>query len=220
MTSHTSRIFRSEYRTPAGAKGEARIYGDFPGCLLLGSPCTIKAAKQRDGWNEATDALGFSGVFARTGLAIHVSGRDDYGQKTGPGFVRGLARYSIDWLGSKSHPSGLGCHKPEPAAIVTCDGGHRDPNEYHRVDRWTGCDYVFTLAGVLQWARTVNDGKEFTPVDILTWIDAMKKRTYPLNESLHIATLRRLLEGAVGVSNNGLKNTLHRSSRWRYVWTP
>ncbi len=212
--------FRTEYLIPEGARGEARIYGDFPGCRLLGSPCTIRTEKQADGWDGATDATGFPGVFAHGGRAIHVSGRDVFGRKSGLGFIRGLARYSVDWLGSKDHPSGLGCHEPEAATIISFDGAHNTPERCYDLGFWGECRYIFTLAGVLCWARTVNEGKAFKPVDILKWIDAQKKRPLPLNDPLHIAVLRRLLDGSVDIRKNGLKHTLCRDGRWGYIWTP
>ena len=216
-----ARSMDSEYSWSSSAQSWSKIYGEFPGCRILGAPCTIRSVRKNEGWPEAMDALGFSGVFSHVGMAIHVSGKDEGGRNTGPGRIRGLAEYSIDWLGAEKHPSGLGCHKPEPAAIITCDGWHYRPDQYYQLFLWTGCNYIFTLAGVLRWSLEIDRMPlPFTPGNVLGWADKEQGRKSPmlLNEAPHVAALRRLLEAAVGSRNNGLTHILRRRGRWEYEW--
>ena len=111
----------SLYTVPASATGDARIYGRFEGQRILGQPCAITVERLEDSDERALDLLKRP-TFRRVGSAIHISGLDPFGKRTGPGFIRALGMYSIDYLGREDHPSGCGSDAPEAVAILTWDG--------------------------------------------------------------------------------------------------
>lgn len=214
--------YRSVYAVPDAAQGDEWIYGTFPNCKLLGLPCTIKVEALRDGDDQAKDVMGFAGMFKRGSPAIHVSGRDPYGGQTGPGRIRAVGMYSIDWLGlpESKWPAGVGCREPEAVSIVTWDDSHFEPKKWQHHSFWTPCSSTFTLCGI--WCKTVI-GHPFSVDEILAWIDESQKRPsyLKLNEKPHTTALRRLLETMVGSHNNGLGDVvLRRHTRWTYVWEP
>lgn len=40
--------YACEYQVPENAEGDARVYGTFPGCLILGHECSIKVGSLED----------------------------------------------------------------------------------------------------------------------------------------------------------------------------
>jgi len=210
----------SVYSVPDDAVGDARVYGRFEGQRILGSPCVITVERLDDGDPRALDLLRVPG-FRRVGAAIHISGLDPFGQRTGPGFIRALGLYSIDWHGREEHPGGLGCAEPEPVAILTWDGDAG--GTYHRRDDWQhhvhygACGSVLTLQAL---ADLFDD--TFGPEDVCRRADEIQGRSRCLTycEPQHIRAVRRLLDTHVGVQNNHIqpRATLRRASRWAYRW--
>jgi len=87
--------------------GQDPVYGAWPDQCILGLRCTIRAEEMPSGDLRAMDALRVPGSFRRGGMAMHVSGRDKFDGHTGPGFIRALAMYSIDWGGANDIPTDL-----------------------------------------------------------------------------------------------------------------
>lgn len=218
----------SVYVVPDNAAGDARVFGRFDSQRILGYPCSIVVDPLDDHDPQTADIFGRGGVFHRHGIAIHISGKDPFGKRTGPGFIRAIGAYAIDWLGRESPCAGLGCRHAETAAIVTWDGditgrGHRDDRWQHHA-LWSDSRGYITLAGLLEWWRGDRERRTFTPRDVLAWIDNERGDAPGSTLSLtspdgqHTRAVRRLLESSVGVSNNGLPATLRRMGRWSYCW--
>ncbi len=216
-------ITGSQYTTPDGATGDDRIYGRFEGQTCLGTPCAIICERIEDCDPRAVDMLGQAGVFRRGGVAIHISGKNPYGQRSGPGYIRALAMYAFDWGGRKDHPSGIGANGPEPACIHTWDapgerGCHFEPGKWQHHAFYGGCDFMVTAEGLLRWA---GDGRRFTPQDVCEAIDALRPDSISklAADKQHISAVRRLLEAEVDVSNTTCRPAvLRRAGRWTYYW--
>lgn len=215
-------IVYSQYAVPTTATGDDRIYGRFEGCTILGMSCDIEAKPLQCGDDACVDALGVAGVFRRGDMAIHVSGINDFGEKTGPGFIRAIASYCVHWRSATMQPpSGLGCDGGyEPTAIVTWDSEKHSDSHYHK-DLWahhayySACSSFFTMAGIV---KLMDVGKVFTPTSILHESDIRLGKRSPmlLGEKPHTVAMRRLLEEAVGVTNTIHGVVLKRAGRWSY----
>lgn len=220
----------SIYTVPEDAVGEARIYGLFKSQRILGYPCDIECIRVDDCDPSVQDIFGFDMV-TRGDSAIHVSGLDPFGRKTGPGFIRALGRQQIHWqLPShiESPPSGLGSRGPEVGMIVSWDAdaagsGHRSDVWQHHVF-WSAPKSFLTLRGVHRWWRNQGMG-DFSVGDLAARLDAGRKSYLRVSGDVqHEGAFRRLLEGHVGVSNNRLPGdhgpaVLRRVGRWRYTFT-
>lgn len=212
----------SRYAVPDTAAGNDRIYGRFADCQIIGKPCEIEATRLICGADVCVDALGVAGVFRRDGMAIHMSGINDAGEQTGPGFIRALSAYRVHWSGDHgSNTAGLGCNgQDDPAAIVTCDSD-RHGDSHYRPELWchhayySPCSSFFTLAGIVELMKV---GQVFSPASILKAADARLGRRSPmlLAERPHTTAMRRLLEEAVGVTNTIHGVMLTRAGRWSY----
>ena len=217
--------YSTEYVIPEDATGEARYFGSFPGCRILGTPCTINVSSLPDASPVAVDILGYP-AFRRNGMAIHISGLDTFGKKANSGHIRSLGMYSVAWTGRAPGlpglPSGLGCRAPEPAVIVS--NGFQDWGHHAMFSR---CDSFLTLEGVFEWAgaSSVRPDWVFEPADIMNTLNSKRVDTW-LYEKQHLSAIRRLLEGCVDVSNNGILSddgkigvaAIQRSGRWGYQW--
>ena len=201
--------------------GQDPVYGAWPDQCILGLRCTIRAEEMPSGDLRAMDALRVPGSFRRGGMAMHVSGRDKFGGHTGPGFIRALAMYSIDWGGANDIPSGLGCEEPEPAGIVSWDGsdgrGHLD-------DRWKihahygGCSYFWTLEGIHAVFAACH---RFDVADIIRHSNSAWRRDRVMAyDDTQKRSCRRLLESSIGVNNHQIPGqpVLERVGRWDYRW--
>ena len=217
--------YSTEYIISEDAVGESRYFGKFPGCHILGTPCTINVDALPDASPVAVDILGYP-TFRRNGMAIHISGLDAFGNKAGAGHIRALGMYSVGWTGRASGlpglPSGLGCRASEPAVIVS--SGCRQWQHHAMFSR---CDSFLTLEGVFNWAgaSSVHPDWVFEPSDIMNTLNSKRVDTW-LYERQHLAAIRRLLEDCVDVSNNGILSDdgkigvacLQRDGRWAYRW--
>jgi hypothetical protein len=217
-----ARVYGSVYSLPDDAVGDARIYGRFDDQCLLRHPCSIVVTRLEDNDFRALDLLRRP-AFCRVGAGIHISGLDPFGERTGPGFIRALGMYSVDWLGGDRRVSGLGCHRPEPAAIITWDGDCA--GNYHRRDDWchhvhyASCESILTLQSVADLFH-----KTFSADDICAKADRLTGRTagtiMSYQDPLHVRAVRRLLETHVDVQNNHIqpRAVLRRVKRWTYQW--
>ncbi len=231
MNNGPNRERGSLYTVPEEAVGEARIYGLFKDQRILGYPCDIECVRVEDNDPEVRDLLGYAGV-QRGDVAIHVSGFDPFGKKTGAGFIRALGRQQIHW--NREHhrenpPAGLGCREPEVCMIVTWDHtgagrGHRDESIWQHHIFWGGSKAYLSMRGVHAWWRA--DGfREFSVRDLAERIDRGRPsylKTAGVQQ--HEAAFRRMLECEVGVSNNKLPRdhgqvVLRRVGRWTYTFT-
>jgi len=173
--------------------------------------------KLQDGAADVVDILGEPG-FRVGGLAIHISGFSPFGQKTGLGWICAIGAYSVDWLGARDTPSGLGCRGPEAAAIVS---GTKPNWDHHSM--FSGCSYFLTLEGIYKWAAGLGDA--FSPLDVIDGANSRRGDKWPLDKH-HVAVARRLLEGSIDVSNNQIVSDdgkigvvrLVRVGRWSYMW--
>lgn len=198
--------YGSIYSVPEDAApgSDACVYGRFMGQQILGKRCTITCERLEDGDPRAVDILGYA--LRRGRVAIHISGKDDFGQRTGPGFVREMALYSVDWLGhEEDRCSGLGCAEPEAAAIVTSDDNHRRPERYRHHCFYSGTDGFVSFDGIWQWwwsgeRRDVN--ALLTPRLVCEEMDRRHERSWTYVELQHLRAVGRLLEGMVGVNNH------------------
>ena len=218
----------SVYAVPADAAGEAAVYGEFGGCRILGHECSIVVERAGVDADQAPDILGRPNVWALGGHAIHISGLDTFGQRTGPGFVRALGRYRVQWASEPAsphdRPSGLGCREPEWAAIVSWDGdatgrGHRDDRWQH-IAHW-GCVRGFLTGEGLRREWVAQGRPTFRAGDVLEWIDArrdMRRSMALAGDRQHSSAVRRLCETMVGVSNHPWPWVLRRSGRWAYTF--
>jgi hypothetical protein len=206
---------------PTGQRPDSRIYGAFPGCSVLDYSCTIHV-EELPNRVPVADILGRTGVFSRGGLAIHISGRDSFGAQTGPGTIRALGRYRVEWARDyASTPSGLGCREPEPAVIVSWDG---DDGSGHDDDRWAhivhwGCVRGYLTAWGLYREAVARGLPVFTANNVLEWIDERRqsRRWWRLaGDKQHITTVRRLCEHLVSHDVVGSGWGLERRGRWSY----
>jgi len=216
----------STYSVPTAAQGDDRVYGTFRNCAVLGHWCTIHVDRLPDGDPQVADMLGFGGVFTRGGVAIHISGKDDYGAKTGPGFIRAIGLYRVEWIGAGDHAAGLGCYKPEPAVIASWDSG--PAGNGHRSNIWQhhaffgGASHFVALKGVYRWWQVHRRG--FGAQDVCEAIDNVRghKRgdTGSVQDRQHISAVRRLLDGCVNVQSvaTPLGAMLVRVGRWTYAF--
>jgi hypothetical protein len=219
----------SKYTVPPDAVGDARFYGVFRAQSILGYVCDIAVVPVTDDHPEVRDILGVAQV-CLLDSAVHVSGIDPFGQRTGPGFVRAIGCMTICWQDERvaaSPPSGLGCRAPEIGIIVSWDGdaagtAHRDATWQHH------CFYAapkgfLTLRGVFQWWRDNGYGA-FGVRDIARAVDAGRPNYLRTEgEAQHEGAFRRLLEGHLGVSNTRLPRdrgqpVLQRVGRWEYTF--
>ena len=216
------------YRMPRDAQGRDRYFGRFEGCAFFDQPCAIVVLTPTHD-KPVRDALG--APMRVKDLAIHVSGYGQNGKRTGPGFIRAIGDYSVDWLGEDHRGAGFGFDGPEGGAIVTWDddsiGTHLGGWEH--MAYWSAADGFVSTAGVLSIAH---DGGEFDAAYVVKGIDDVKRergeRTFPTLFKQHERSVRRLLEGLVGVSNQpslsgpdrpfGLWFRLERVGRWKYRW--
>lgn len=213
----------SKYSVPLDEKGDDRVYGIFSFQRILGCACTITTVPLPDYSPAAVDLLGNWGAFGHNGGAIHISGLDPFGKRTGPGFIKAIGGYVVVFERT-DHPSGLGTNGVEPACIVTWDGDAS--GRFHRTDDWQhhamfgGTRSYVTLAGVLRWCGLHDRLGGFGPDDICEWLDARREGYVQYRDRQHVAAIRRLLESFVGVSNNYLPETaiLRRKGRWSYHW--
>ncbi len=218
----------SYYKVPDTAAGRDRIYGSFPGCRILGHDCTITIDELPDRDPQVADLGGNGTVFRRGGYAIHISGLDPYGTKTGPGFIRAIGLYSIRWHDTDSPPAGLGWRRPEPAAIVSWDGDVTGRS--HRTDEWQHfamferCRSIVTLDGIVDLLHTrYGHDRPFRPLTICQLLDAVHGRSaddiMSYTDKQHVRAVRRLLEAAVDVRNQYVNSdyTVRRSGRWAYT---
>lgn len=221
----------SLYTVSENAIGEERIYGMFKNQRILGYPCDIECWHVEDNDSGVLDILGYDCV-QRGDSAIHVSGLDPYGSKTGPGFIRAIGKQKIHWCyeqHQKDPPTGLGCREPEVCIIVSWDAdtsgrGHRDDLIWQHHVFWSAAKTFLTLRGVHTWWRE-NTFQAFTVHDLAERID--QKRPYYLRtagKQQHERAFRRLLEGHIGVSNNKLPRErgqvmLKRAGRGKYTFT-
>lgn len=196
--------------------GQNRVYGSWENQQVMGiHPCTVEAVEAPNGDERFEDALGQRGAFRRGGLAIHVSGKDDFGSPTGPGWIRAMAMHQIHWPPhARNIPSGLGCREPEPAVIVT-SASRLDWQHHAHYDRTL---YLWTLEGI--W-RATRDLREFTPRDLCDHHNIkFQCRSYTKYDKTQEVSARRLLEGALAVSNHGIAGqpVLEHAGRWAYRW--
>lgn len=219
----------SLYTVPADATGDARIYGYFKSQRILGYPCDIEVTSLPDNSPGVCDLLGYECVM-RGDSAIHMSGFDPYGKKTGPGFIRAIGMERIHWTREcdREHPpAGLGAREPEPCIIATWDEdesgrGHRDESWQHFVF-FGGPKAFLTLRGVHAWWRK-GGYVAFDVRGLAEAIDAGRPsylRTVGVAQ--HERAFRRLLDGHLGVSNNKLPRdrgqvVLQRVGRWGYTF--
>lgn len=183
----------SMYVVPDDAQGEARVFGTFGGCRVLGSACTIQVDRLEDNDSAARDILGYAS-FRVGGLSIHVSGLDDYGEKTGAGVIRAIGMYQVKWATPGHHATGTGCDRPDPAVIVQHDG-----DDWQHFVFFHAADAFFTLDGIREWARET-EGNSFTPREVIEWLNARRSRYSPLDKQ-HVGAVKRLLDaGCAGDS--------------------
>lgn len=178
------------------------VYGRFEEQQILGMRCAIVCERIDDGDPRAVDMLGCA--MRRGRVAIHISGKDPMGDRTGPGFIRELCMNSVDWLGREDRCSGLGCAEPEPAAIVTWDAAnHRRPGEYMHHAFWGGTDGYVSFDGIYQWwTSAIRDADaRLTHRAVCEELERRTGRPGWYCESQHTAAIGRLLNEMVGVSN-------------------
>lgn len=223
MIPYQSPMSGSLYSARPGEPGQP--FGEFTGQRILGQACTIRVTPAEDGALPFQDMIGCP--MRRGRAAIHISGVDPFGKKTGPGFVRELGWYEEDYLGRKDHPSGLGSNGKAPAALVTWDGVHQRQEEWAHHAFWGACNGYVTLDGVY---GLVGPGKTFHPRDICLALERRTGRSDWYNTRQHVSAIRRLLEGMVGVSNVAAGAivpgpsrplwgcVLARIGRWQYFW--
>lgn len=213
-------------------------FGVFEGQRILGFPCTVHCERIKDGDSRAKDIFG-QAAMRRGGTAIHISGKNRFGHRTGPGFIRELCMYRIDWHGALDPPVGLGCRGPEAACIVTWDDPgwpdvHYRPEQYMRHVFWDACNSFVSFDGVFFWWESQHkfmQGGPLTPQKVCKEIDSRRGRkrgdVLSVQEPEYYKVVRRLLEGMVGVQNNAPapdphrpyhKVVLHRVGRWGYGW--
>ena len=94
----------------------------------MGETVELQIVSLQDGDLQIRDILG--STTRRSQAAIHISGFDPFGHKTGPGFIRAIGMYKTVFADGKKAFSGLGCDGAEPVLIVSWD---RD--ESHTGDR-------------------------------------------------------------------------------------
>lgn len=188
-------------------------FGRFEDQRILGIRCAIEADRIDDGDPRALDMLGRP--MRRGQVAIHISGMTPFGGRTGPGFVRELAIYRVDWLGNEERrASGFGCAGPEAGAIVTWDGGARGkeswPASHQRPEAWrhhamfSACDGFVTIDGIYHWWTTgIRDADaSLTPLAVCEELTRRADRSWcDFTDRQHVSAVRRLLDGMVGVSN-------------------
>lgn len=193
------------------------VYGSWPKQQIMGIyPCTITATEAADGDIRFVDALGCSGVFRRGGLAIHVSGKDLFGHDDDAGRIRAMAIHEVHWPPhARNKPSGLGCHVPEAAVIVSADP---DSRVWGHHAHYSDTRYFWTLEGI--WKATAN-AKAFTPRDLCHLHDLSYPKSYTKYGAIQERSARRLLDAAVGASNHGIDGQpvlLRGPGRWAYHW--
>lgn len=199
-------------------QNENPIYGSWSNQQIMGIyPCRITATEAADGDIRFVDALGCAGVFRRGGLAIHVSGRDLYGNDDYiPGRIRAMAIDEVAWPPhARNKPSGLGCHAPEPAVIVYPGA---DVIKWAHHAHYSDARYFWTLEGI--WKATLNS-KNFTPRDLCDLHDLSYPNSYTKYGSIQARSARRILEAVVGASNHGIEGQpvlLRGPGRWAYHW--
>lgn len=230
MTVKLTRRLDSLYTVPIDATGDERIYGTFTEQRILGYPCTIKVDEVSDNNPAVRDMLGQAAVM-RGDAAIHISGLDPFGKKTGPGFIRAIGNVEVEFsLPSQKEdpPAGLGCRGPEVAVIVSWDSD--EMGNGHRSDIWqhhslfSGVDHWITLRGLLGWCKGSSRIYEFgfTPRDVCEAIDRIGRREGCMRtagDRQHESAVRRLLETLVDVQNTKLDGfMLGRSGRWNYYF--
>lgn len=212
-------------RIPRDARGRDRYFGRFENCAFFDQPCAVVVTDATTG-SLVRDALG---AVMRVGdLAIHVSGFGPNGRETGPGFVKALGHYSVDWLGKEHRGAGFGFDRAEGACIATWDdatiGTHHNDGWQH-VAYWSAADSYISTAGVLSIAH---DGLPFDAKYVVNGVNEVKRErremVFPSLFKQHERVARRLLEALVGVSNQpSLQERpwfhLERVGRWRYRWT-
>jgi hypothetical protein len=213
----------SRYSARDGSPGDP--FGAFSNQRVLGHPCTIRVEPLPDGDPRAEDLLGWP--MRRGGPAIHISGLDPYGAPTGPGFVRELGLYAIDWLGREDHPSGLGCRGPEAVALATWDGVHQSREQWAHHAFWGRCRGYVTARGIY---NLFGPDKAFTPMMICSEMNRRDSQYRHYTDRQHVSAVRRLLETMIGVSNVSAGAivqdptrplwgvALERAGRWGYRW--
>lgn len=212
------------YQIPRDAQGRDHYFGRFEGCAFFDQPCAIVVLPPTHD-KPVRDALG--APMRVKDLAIHVSGFSPYGKKTGPGFIRAVGDYSVDWLGKDHRGAGFGFDGPEGACIVTWDDesiGTHNTDEWQHVGFWSSSDCYISTAGLLSIAH---DGLPFDAEYVVKGIDEVKReaqrRIFPDLSKQHERSVRRLLEALVGVSNQPSLCErpwfhLERAGRWKYRW--
>lgn len=182
--------------------GDDPLYGEFHDCRILGDPCTIRVQRLEDGDARALDILGIPS-FRRGQLAIHVSGLDDRGKRSGGQPIRGIGMMECLWDRPGRHPSGTGCNGPEP--VVMLDNGEPGHFAY-----WTRARGFITVAGIADRIKH----RLLSARGIVELTD--------VNGPKHVAAVRRLLEDAENVLHNGYYITKidHGRNRGRYKVVP
>ena len=179
-------IIYSEYRHPK-AKAETP-YGVFGDQKILGVPATLTFSRIEDGDLRAKDIFGHP--ISRGDLAIHISGKDDYGQKVD----HAQEIRDIGWSTTEFHRPGVSMGGAEPhAAIITSD---RAIKEYH-ISAWGRADGYLTMAG-LNFEMKGYGG--FTAGVVARRLDSIRKMGWTYDTPQHrrpIAILIRALKATV-----------------------
>lgn len=218
IASPTARRMDSIYRLSSNAPSP--IFGDFPDCQILGDPCTIRVTPMNDYDPRAFDILGFTS-FRGGGIAIHISGKDDFGRKANPQRIHALGMQECLWVRDGRHPSGTGCSKPDPVVIL------ESPGVEPHFALWGRADGFITLEGLYLWDdRARVPEVPFTAEHVAAYIN-MGRESYLRLDSQQVSTIRRLLEFCVGVTNHGIVSDdgkigvarlVRAGGRYRYRW--
>lgn len=166
----------SLYTVPEDADGDELIFGDFAAQQILGYRCSIHVERvteeQSAKGTRFHDMLGVR--CARGDLAVHISGRDDFGDPGEAGEIEelGLYRRKLN-EGQGRGPSGLG-FGPEADAVVFLSTSPR-----HQAF-WSQPSCIVTATGLLSyWLESQPRGRAlpFSCDDVLEYIDALDARS-------------------------------------------
>lgn len=190
VRSPTARAMDSVY--PLNNDTANPIYGDFPGCRILGDPCTIRVRPLDARDPRATDILGFAS-FIPGGFAIHISGMNDFGRKDQPRRIHGLGLMQCLWEREGRHPSGTGCQSPDTVVIMAGEENH--------FCHWHRTNGFLTLQGLYDWDAC--DQRPFTANDVAHYINNTTDRLFNL-QPRNISVIRKFLDAMVGATNHGI----------------
>lgn len=196
----------------------ASPYGTFPGQVLLGEPATLRYERIEDHDQRARGIFG--DPLYRGELAIHVSGRDEFGGKTDAGVVREIAWSTTEFL-----RPGVSMGGADPHAVVIFSSGPGQDSDWStplHIARWSPADSFVTWDGVATEFTGYGPFRPQAVIDRLNERNKARGRTWDFSGPWHLGAVRRLLDLAYSThlraraKGTPVSPRCERRGRWGY----